>query len=454
MKNARTTSIALAAGAALLLAGCGIGGGSSSNSPARAGRCDVNAQIAAGTPVEGAPNGSITFQTTALKADFSPYFEKVIADFEKANPGTKVTWQDDPGDATFTQRMVGDAQACRLPDVVNLNQITAYALQRENFLADLDKSAPGAGDAFIPSLWSSLKMPGSDGHFVMPWYWGLTGLQTFNKDLMKRAGLDPASPPKTVFEQFDQAEKIAKASGGAFYAFSANPMYRLPSDWQLMNVGITDQAQTTFTFAADPKAVEWVSRMATLYRDGALPKDTISSSDDPTKLYTEGLMVWGSTNASALRTVQSGNPAVYAATSVGSLLDARGKAMEDGQLIGVTSTTKNAPTALAFARFLLNEQNQTTFVSIPTIQNYPSTTASLKADKFTKISGTDAYAEAAKLSAGLAQDAQNAFLYSWNDAVNTVIVQQVQLAMQGSKTPEQALKDAQDQANAIVAKNR
>jgi multiple sugar transport system substrate-binding protein len=194
--------------------------------------------------------------------------------------------------------------------------------------------------------------------------------------------------------------------------------------------------------------------MAKLYRDGALPKDTISSSDDPTKLYTEGLMVWGSTNASALRTVQQGNPAVYAATSVGSLLDARGKAMEDGQLIGVTSTTKNAATALAFARFLLNEQNQTAFVSIPTIQNFPSTTASLKADKFTKISGTDAYAEAAKLSAGLAQEAQNAFLYSWNDAVNTVIVQQVQLAMQGNKTPEQALKDAQDQANAIVAKSR
>lgn len=455
--SVRTPFAALSAVAvAGLLAACGVGGSTASSAPGsgtKAGNCDVDSQVASGKALSGTPSGTITFQTTALKADFAPYFEKVISDFEKKYPGTKVNWQDDPGDSTFTQRMVGDAQACTLPDVVNLNQITAYALQKSNFLVDLDKSAPGAGDEFIPSLWSSLKMPGSDGHFVMPWYWGLTGLQSYNADLMKKAGLDPAQPPQSVFDQFADAMTIAKASGGQYYAFSANPAFRLPSDWQLMKVKITSDDQKTFTFANDPKAVEWVQKMAQLYQAGALPKDSLASSDDPVKLYTEGQLVWGSTNASSLRTVQSGNPAVYASTDVSQLLDARGQAMEDGQLIGVTSTSKNPVTALAFAKYLLSPDVQTAFIDDPRIQNFPSTTASLKSDKYTKISGDDAYAQAAKLSAQLAQNAQNAFIYSWNDAVNTVVVQQVQLAMQGKKTAQQALQDAQQQANAIVAKS-
>lgn len=448
-------SAALVAG--LALSACGVGGGTTSSTSngqpaAKAGRCDVNAKVVAGTPLTGTPKGQITFQTTALKADFSPYFEKVIADFEQANPGTSVKWQDDPGDSTFTQRIVGDAQACTLPDVVNVNQITGYALAKENFLVDVDKSAPEASRAFIPSLWSSLEMPGLTGHFVMPWYWGLTGLQTFNTDLMKKAGLDPASPPKTVFEQFDLAEKVAKAAGGKYYAFSANPIYRLPSDWQLMKVPVTNADQTKFTFADSPKAVEWVTRMAKLYADGALPKDSISSPDDPTVKYTQGTLVWGSTNASSMRAVEQGNPKVYAATGVAPLVDALGTAMEDGQLIGVTSTTKNPVTALAFARYLLSPQVQSTFISDPRIQNFPSTTESLKIDKLTKITGTDALAQANRIAVGLAQNARNAFIYPWSDAVNTKIVSEVQLAMQGKKTPAKALKDAQDAANLILAK--
>lgn len=457
MKNRTNLAVAVAVGAgalAIALAGCGVGGGGSSAgssaAAAKAGRCDIAANVSSADPLKGAPSGEITFQTTALKQDFSPYFESVIAGFEKKYPGTTVKWQDDPGDATFTQRLVTDAQACTLPDVVNLNQTTAYALYRENFLMDLDTKAPTAGDLFIPSLWDSLTFPGTKDHYVMPWYWGLTGLQTYNADLMTKAGLDPAAPPKTVAEQFDAAEQIAAKSGGKFYAFSANPSWRLPSDWQLMKVKIVNDDESAFTFASDPKAVNWVTRMADLYKKGALPKDTISSGDDPTALYSQGRMVWGSTNASSLRYVQDDAPQVYAVTRVGSLLDEFASAMEDGQLISVPSTSKNPVTALAFANYLLSPEIQEQFISDPRIQNFPSTASSLTMDKLTKITGTDALAKANLLAVGLAKDAKNVFIYNWSDAVNTAVIAQVQLAMVGKKTPQQALDDAQAKANDIL----
>jgi multiple sugar transport system substrate-binding protein len=366
--------------------------------------------------------GEITFQTTALKQDFSTYFEQVIAEFEAENPGVTVNWQDDPVDASFTQRLVTDAQSCQLPDVVNLNQTTAYALYQENFLLDLDVKAPGIGDDFIPSVWESLVMPGTDSHYAMPWYWGLTGLQTFNTELMERAGLDPSAPPATIDEQFDAAEQIAAESGGAFHAFSANPIWRLPSDWQLMNVEITNADQTEFTFASDPAALHWTERMAELYQAGALPKDTISSGDDPTTLYSQGSIVWGSTNASSLRYVEEGNPDVYATTGVAPLLSERGHAFQDGQLIAVPNTSSNPVTALAFAEYLLSPEKQSEFISDERISNFPSTAESLSIPKLTDITGDEALAEANRISVELAQDAENGFIYSWSDAVNSAIV--------------------------------
>lgn len=434
----------------LSLTACGIGGGGDSDS--KAGSCDLSSDATSKEALSGDVTGEITFQTTSLKQDFSPYFEKVISEFEKKYPGTKVNWQDDPGDATFTQRLVSDAQACKLPDVVNLNQTTAYALYKENFLLDLDTKAPGIGDEFIPSVWESLVMPGTDSHYVMPWYWGLTGIQVFNTQLMKQVGLDSTKPPTTIGELFDAAETIAAKSNGKFAAFSANPQWRLPSDWQQMDVKIMNDDESEFTFASDASALEWTERMAKLYQSGALPRDTISSSDDPTTLYTQGKIVWGSTNASSLRYVKEGNPATYNVTGVASLLDKHGTAFQDGQLISVPSTSKNPVTALEFAKYLLSADKQSEFISDPRISNFPSTEASLNIPKLTNITGNDPLSSANRLSVELAKKAENVFIYNWSDAVTSAVVSEVQLAMQGKKTPKEALESAQKKANDILSR--
>ncbi|MFT3970090.1 MAG: extracellular solute-binding protein [Micropruina sp.] len=432
------------------LAACGVGGGGGASSAAKAGNCTLSDEVSNDKPLTGTPSGEITFQTTALKQSFEPYFNDLIKAFEAKYPGTKIKWQDDPGDASFTQRLVTDAQTCQLPDVVNLNQQTAYALFRENFLLNFSKKAPDYGKEFIPSIWNSIKFHGSDDHFMLPWYWGLTGIQIYNKALFTKAGLDPAKPPTTVMEQFDQAAQIAKNSKGDFFAFTANPASRVPSDWQVMDAQIMNADQTQFTFAQDQKVVQWLTRLAELYKAGAMPKDTLSSDADVTKLYSAGTVTWGSNVLSFLRYVKDTNEKVYDTSAVAPLLDARGKAFQEGQFISVASTSKNPVTAMAFAQFMLTTDWQAKFVADERVAIFPSTPEAFKIPKFTKIDTTTPLGQATKLSVDLAQTAENTFLFNWSDAVQQAVVAELQKALAGSKSPQDALDAAQKAANDVL----
>lgn len=76
--------LAVGAFAATGLAGCAGGGSSESG-------------VDASKVKDQEVSGNITFQTWSLKNEkFTPYFEKLIADFQKENPKVKVKWMDQP----------------------------------------------------------------------------------------------------------------------------------------------------------------------------------------------------------------------------------------------------------------------------------------------------------------------------------------------------------------------
>ncbi|MEU9450271.1 extracellular solute-binding protein [Streptomyces sp. NPDC048277] len=436
---------------ALTAAGCGLSGGSG-DGDATAGGCKVDKGNVGSGKLTGDVKGQITFQTTNLKKDFGAFFDGVIKDFEKAHAGAKVKWIDDPGDNTFTTRTVADAQACTLPDVVNLNSETATALTKAGYLLDLGVKDPDAAKPFVPAFWKSSTMTDSSGatvHTVLPWYTGGIVL-TYNTDLLTKAGVDPAKPPTTVFGLFADYEKIAKAAGGTFYATMANPVWRIPADFDQMNIKTLSDDGKSAVFAKDPRTVQWVAWMAKLYKEGAMPKDSLSSSNDPSTLYSQGKVAYGSTNPSFVRFVKQNSPSVYAKTGVGQQpFDALGHTTGAPQYISVAATSKHAPVALAFAEFLTNAENQTAWCKDPNVVIFPTTTASLDDPFFQKVSGNDPFAQARKL---VAEQLKTATAYQTNlsPAVQNAIVAQVQLAMQGKKSPEQAVKDAQDKADELL----
>lgn len=447
-----TGCVAGAIALALTAAGCGLSGGGSDGDGAKAGGCSVDKGNVGSGKLTGEVKGQITFQTTNLKKDFSSYFNGVIAAFEKANPGAKVKWIDDPGDSTFTQRLVTDAQGCTLPDVVNINVNTAEALTKTGYLLNLDVKAPDAGKPFTAGTWKSSTYAQADGtkvHSVLPWYSGGI-VQTFNTELLKKAGLDPAKPPTTVLGMFDDAEKIAKASNGDYYAFLANPQLRIPADWQQMGVKVLSDDGKKFTFAEDPKTVQWVEGMTKLYKAGAMPRDSLSSNQDPSTVYGQGKLVYGSTNPNYLRFIEQNNPTVYKKTGVARyMLDGLGHTVGAPQYIGVAATSKHAATALAFAQFLTNAQNQLTWAKDPNVVIFPSTTASLDDPFFQSVKGDDPFSAARKIVAEDRKTATADEIALTPGELNAATAQ-IQLAMQGKKSAQDALDEAEKKMNELI----
>lgn len=445
-----TGSVAAIVVLSLTAAGCGLGG--SDGGEATAGGCKVDEGNVGSGKLTGDVKGDITFQTTNVKKDFGDYFNGVIKAFEKANPDTKIKWIDDPGDAEFTQRLVADAQACTLPDVVNVNVNTAIALTKNGYLLNLDEKAPDAGKPFTDAMWKSSAYADAEGkkvHSVLPWYSGGI-LQTFNTELMEKAGLDPAKPATTVLGLFADAEKVAKASDGDYYAFLANPQLRIPADWQQMGIEVLSSDGKKFTFADDPKTVQWVEAMTSLYKAGGMPRDSLSSTQDPANVYGQGKLVYGPTNPNFLRFIQQNNPTVYEKTGVAPfMLDALGHTVGAPQYVGVASTSKNASTALAFAQFLTNAQNQLEWAKDPNVVIFPSTTESLKDPFFQKVEGTDPFAEARKIVANDRETATADEIALTPGELNAIVAQ-IQLAMQGKKSAQAALDEAQSKANALI----
>ncbi|WP_037671757.1 sugar ABC transporter substrate-binding protein [Streptomyces griseus] len=438
----------------LTAAGCGLsGGGSDGDGSATAGGCKVAKGNVGSGKLTGEVKGKITFQTTNLKKDFGGFFNGVIKAFEKAHPGAQVKWIDDPGDNTFTQRTVADAQACTLPDVINVNAPTATALTKAGYLLDLSVKDPAVAKPFVPSFWKSATFEDASGkaiHATLPWYTGGV-LLTYNKDLLNKAGIDPAKPPTTLFGLFADYEKIAKAGKGKFYATMANPIWRIPADWDQMNIKTLSADGKTATFANDPRTTQWVAWMAKLYKEGAMPKDSLSSSNDPSTLYSQGKVAYGSTNPSFVRFVKQNSPSIYAKTAVGQQpYDALGRASAGApQYISVAATSKHAPVALAFAEFLTNAENQTAWCKDPNVVIFPTTSASLEDPFFQNVTGDDPFSQARKLVADQLKRADTNQT-NLSPAVQNAIVSQVQLAMQGKKTPEQAVKDAQAKADELL----
>ncbi|WP_407836079.1 sugar ABC transporter substrate-binding protein [Streptomyces sp. DSM 116496] len=396
--------------------------------------------------------GRITFRTLQLKPMFTSYVQGVIDAFEKQYPDAKVAWEDVPGDG-YNEKIVADAQAGALPDVVNLSTDSFQLLGDRGMLADVAKLDPEVAKDYVPGAWEQFKLPGKgDSVFAYPWY-VTPEILTYNKDLFEKAGLDPAKPPTSVEQFFDYAEQIAATSGGKYSAFMADPKGRLPGDWQKMGVPILNEKQDRFTFDTD-KAVAWVERMKDLYAKGAMPKESLLKQDDINQLYGGGKIVFGPGSPGFVKDIKRNAPQIYANTQVANAVTGQlGHIGIYAQSLGIKKDTRHMDAATEFAKWLTNGPNQVQFSRHATI--YPSNAAGL-ADPFFADRGDGKDAETVARAVG-AEQLKTAGLdantpVQWTNQVGDVVVREMQKAIKGEQDPKTAVRRAQEEANKLLAK--
>ncbi|UUN25192.1 sugar ABC transporter substrate-binding protein [Streptomyces sp. FIT100] len=405
---------------ALALTGCGVGGGGA-------------AQDAAGSARDGKIAGEITFQTWNLKGGYEKYFTGLVDAFEQQHPGTKVKWVDQPADG-YSDKLSADAAAGTLPDVMDLGPEAGYTLAGAGRLLDIAKEDPEARKDFLPAAWEAMTWPGvGGGTYGYPFYLN-TGPSFFNKDLLAKAGLDPAQIPATYDELFAQATRMAGAAKGSYSMIGRTPVIETFGTY---GVPLMNRQGTEFTFNG-PEGVELLTRFKEMYEAGALTEDVLNEQQTgEVDKFKAGRLGWLPGSAYNLADFKKTAPKVYKSVAIGPMIANAAPNMYIESL-AVSAHTRNAATAIAFAKFATNAKNQLAFAHEAAI--FPATAGTLDDPYFTADDGTDE----GRVRVEAAAQTKRAVVY-WPPAFSQAMVdelrEQVALAIKGRKSPQQALDE-------------
>lgn len=149
------------------------------------------------------------------ESGLSQYQQEAVKSFEAANPGIKVEVTTIPY-PEYQQRLLTAVQGGNAPDVSTVDQIWVAAFAAAGAIEPLDEIAKGAGvtaDTFFPGAWASANYDGK--LWGIPFNVDVWQFSFYNDDLLKAAGVDPASI--ATFEGLKAAgEKLTDAANGKF----------------------------------------------------------------------------------------------------------------------------------------------------------------------------------------------------------------------------------------------
>ncbi|MEU9783579.1 sugar ABC transporter substrate-binding protein [Streptomyces phaeochromogenes] len=396
--------------------------------------CGSGGDEGGSTDASGKVEGDITFQTWNLRANFKPYFEGLIADFEKKYPGTNVKWVDQPAEG-YADKISADAAGGTLPDVVNVSPDLVAPLAKAGLALDLDKSAAKYKKEYLPGAWASHEIPGMEGTYAFPWYLN-TGPLFYNKSLFKEAGLDASKPPKTYDELFDDALELADKSDGKVATLANVPTIE---DFGRYGVELMNKEGTAFAFN-DAKGVELLTKYKELYDAKALDSQALTATPESSgKKFLTGAVAMNPGSALDLGNFKKQAPNLYKNIGITDQITSTGKVNMYVMGVMVNAQTKRRPAAVAFAHFVTDAQNQMSFAKKVAI--FPSTAGSLDDPYFTKEDGTDE----TRVRIAAAKSLKNAVNYTpvlFSEQMKTELRNSVAKALQGKVSPQEALDNA------------
>ncbi|MFE6689830.1 ABC transporter substrate-binding protein [Streptomyces sp. NPDC057743] len=416
---------AVLASSALLLSGCGAadgGGGTDSAS--------------------GKVAGQVTFQTWNLKARFQRYFDGVIAEFEKKYPGTTVKWIDQPAEG-YPQKLSADAAAGTLPDVVNVSPDLAYPLAKAGLALNVGKAAGKYRGEYLDGAWKSNEMPGLSGVYAFPWYLN-TGPMFYNKDLFRKAGLDPEKPPTSYDRLFADALTMARNSDRKIAMLASTPSIE---DFGRYGVHLMNPQGTAFTFN-EPRGVQLLTGYKELYAAGALDSQALTAvAESAGRKFEQQSVAMNPGSALDLAHFKRDAPSLYKNIGITDAVNNTDQANMYVQGLMVSAQSKVKPAAVAFAHFVTDRRHQMAFAKQVTV--FPSNTGALDDPYFTKEDGTDA----TRVRVAAAKSLKSAVNYTpvlLSDQMKTVLRNAVARALQGKESPQQALDSAAGECNRLL----
>ncbi|MDX2970408.1 ABC transporter substrate-binding protein [Kribbella solani] len=422
--------LALVATLVFALAGCVSGSPAGGDEPKQSG---------------DAYSGDVEWWTINLQKNYGSDIQKWIDAYQQEHPKVRIKWVDVPGQDITTKLLAAIASG-KVPDVVNFTSATSGLFGGS--MADLN-SLFSKEDvaAYLPNLAEPMVVDGK--RIAIPWYNGGTSLAFYNKDLLAKAGFDPAKPPKTYDEALALATKYHDATGKSATNFMAYSSVVQANGIPLLS---DDKKKAAFN---TPDTLAMLEKFKTLFSSGVIAPGSLGENqrDLPQSLENKLIAFNPVAVSSSLLNVQKNSPAVYSSIVVGPpVTGAGGKYYMPGQqVMGIPAKSDNQAAAAAWLKYVAAPEQQLALCKLVPI--YPSSVKALEDPFFTEISGSTPADQARKILVDTFKQSVDASLGSGNDEqLRQLFDDQVRAFMSGTKPAKQTLDDAEKAWNDTLAK--
>ena len=396
------------------------------------------------------PEGSLQLWTLQLAPKFNPYMDDVLGEWDTRHPEAPVRWTDLPW-GSVERKLLAAVFARTAPDVVNLNPPFAANLASKGGLTDLTPLLPsGVQQSYLPSVWKAARDPEA-GQIAIPWYLTVR-LSLVNTDLLRQAGISRV--PRRWAEVPAYARSIRERTGryGLFVTVVPDDSAELLESLVQMGVTLLDSRQrAAFNTTAGRRAFAfWTD----LYREGLLPREVVSQGQRRAiELFQSGELALLASGAEFLRSIQTNSPGVAAVTAAQPpLTGPDGTANVALMTLAVPRQSKQPDQSLQLALFMTNGANQARFarearVLPSSLEALAAVRAELEAEQPADASEAQ-IRDARLLSAETLKSAR--VLVPATPGVKrlqSIIYTQLQRAMLGQISSDQAIKEAEQQWN-------
>ncbi len=358
---------------------------------------------------------------------FGNYMNPLIAEFEKQNPDIKIKWIDVPY-SEGEKRTLASILSSNPPDLVNLTPDFSSILAQKQALNYVDCKKL---TAYNKQIIETLKQDGKC--YAVPFY-ATSSITFYNKDILKKSGIN--SIPKTYDEMYLLSGQI-KSKTGMFIT-----MPTLTENDTLLKILNKYGINTPETFISQ-KSVDIFNEYKNLYQKDFIPKESITQNhQEALEKYMSGQIAFIQSGANFLNIVKENAPQVYKQTGVSTQLTGdTGKYDVSIMNLIIPARAKHKDSALKFALFLTNKENQVELAKLTTI--LPVNNEALKDPYFTVYDDTDVITQARYISAKQLNNLQKQVRFKYNHKeIITLLNTTVQQVLLGNDKTEKILKNA------------
>ncbi|GGP27011.1 ABC transporter substrate-binding protein [Silvimonas amylolytica] len=305
----------------------------------------------------------LEFWTMNLAPKFNDYFNKSVADFNKANPGLTAKWVDMNWDQ-IQPKLIASIAAGNPPALVNFNVPWVHDFAAQGNILPVDQYMGAAKNNYSVGAIKDVTVNGKV--YAFPWY-NSVSIIAYNKDILAKAGVKTA--PKNFDEFVNDGKQITAKTGVPAYA----PKLGNFVGWfYYAGLPVVENGKAVFN---SPKHVAFVQKFADLYKAGVMPKDVFKVEfEQEIAAYNSGKIAMMTTAPQALKRTETDAKDIYAKTGVAKFPVDAGKMAFGAWLMDfvIPKGTKDPAAAGKLGVFLTNDQSQVAF-SKATETTFPST---------------------------------------------------------------------------------